>query len=358
MPPITVPLHVPELAPGTWVQGPPVSMGFARGAVVLVEFWEATCVNCLRTLPYLVEWHRRYASRGLVVVGVHTPEFEMTRQPDTVAAAVAAEGIPYPVLLDPVGETWRRFANKGWPSRFLADARGYLRYEHLGEGAYGETERFLQKLLREAGDERPMPEPMAPLRAEDRPGAVCLRPTAELYLGYHRGRLAGTVPFHPHHEVDHPPQPLAELPDGTFLARGRWLHEAEYLECRQAGGELEVAFTAGGANLVVEPPSGGEGELEVLLVDEGGACPLPEALRGGDVGRSADSPGGGSVARARWDRPRMLALLDAPDLAPRRLLLRFTTPGARAYAVSFVGRCVEPPPGPAAVSPPSGAETS
>jgi thiol-disulfide isomerase/thioredoxin len=330
MPPITVPLHVPELAPGEWVQGPPVSMAFARGAVVLVEFWEATCVNCLRTLPYVAEWHRRYAPHGLVVVGVHTPEFEMTRRPAVVAAAVAAEGIAYPVLLDTDGESWRRFANKGWPGRYLVDARGYLRYEHLGEGAYGETERFLQRLLREAGDERPMPEPFAPLRAEDRPGAVCLRPTAELHLGYHRGRMAGTTPYHPQHEVDHPPARFDELPDGTFLARGRWLHEAEYLECREAGAELEVAFTAGGANLVAEPPEGREGELEVLLAEGGEIRLLPPELRGGNVGDDGV---------ARWSRPRMLALLDAAEHAPRRLVLRFRTPGVRAYAVSFTGRC-------------------
>ena len=110
-PPITVPLRAPELKPGTWVQGPPVSMAFVRGAVVLVDFWESTCVNCLRTLPYLKEWHRRYASRGLVMVGIHTPEFELTATPGVVAEAVAAEGIPYPVLLDPERANWQLFAN-------------------------------------------------------------------------------------------------------------------------------------------------------------------------------------------------------------------------------------------------------
>ena len=90
MPPITVPLHVPELAPGRWLQGPEVSLGFARGAVALVDFWEATCVNCLRTLPYVVEWHRRYGGRGLLVVGVHTPEFELSRDPAVVEASLYA----------------------------------------------------------------------------------------------------------------------------------------------------------------------------------------------------------------------------------------------------------------------------
>ncbi len=111
MPEITAPLHAPELGPGTWIQGPELSLRFARGAVVLVDFWEATCVNCLRTLPYLRAWHERYSDKGLAIVGVHAPEYEFGRSPELVAAAVRAEGIPYRVLLDADYETWQRFAN-------------------------------------------------------------------------------------------------------------------------------------------------------------------------------------------------------------------------------------------------------
>ncbi|HYN20897.1 MAG TPA: redoxin domain-containing protein, partial [Thermoanaerobaculia bacterium] len=157
MPPITVPLRAPEFAAGEWVQGPEVSMLASRGRVVLVDFWDSTCINCLRTLPYLKAWHERYSARGLTIVGVHTPEFELAGDPAVVAAAVRAEGIPYSVVLDNSREIWQLFANHYWPAKYLVDARGYLRYEHFGEGAYGHTEELIQLLLREAGDENPMP---------------------------------------------------------------------------------------------------------------------------------------------------------------------------------------------------------
>jgi thiol-disulfide isomerase/thioredoxin len=327
VPEITVPLHAPELAPGLWVQGPPVSIGFARGAVVLVEFWESTCFNCLRTLPYLKEWHRRYAGRGLVTVGIHTPEFDLTRDPGVVSASVAAEGIPYPVLLDPDRATWRLFANHYWPARYLIDAHGYLRYEHFGEGAYGETESWIQRLLREAGDERPMPDLLAPLRPEDRPGAVCHPATGELYLGWHRGRLRSEEGYRPGEEVRHLGLPRLQEPalaPGAFAARGLWYHEAEYLESREPGAELELVCEAAGIAAVLEPAGLEGGEIEV----EVDGAPVPEGERGADLverdGRTY----------AVWERPRMVRLVDGP-FAARRLTLRFPRPGLRAYTVAF-----------------------
>jgi thiol-disulfide isomerase/thioredoxin len=334
LPEITAPLRAPELAGGVWVQGPPTSLAFCRGAVALLEFWEATCVNCLRTLPYVAEWHRRYAARGLVVIGVHTPEFEATRPPEVVAAAVAAEGVPYPVLLDAGAETWQRFANKYWPARYLVDARGYLRYEHFGEGAYGETEEWIQRLLREAGDEGPFPEPMAPLRPEDRCGAVCARPTAELHLGYHRGRMMGPQPYRPEEEVSHPWSWTAAPPVGVFTPRGRWVHGAEYLECRRSGAEVEVVCEAAGVGLVAQPPADGEGRLVVELVEEGGRRrALPGELAGEDVERWDGAAG------VRWGRVRLLRLVRGGEFARRRLVVRVETVGARLFAVSFTG-CV------------------
>ncbi len=321
VPSIDVPLRAPELAPGVWVQGPAFSMAFARGAVVLVDFWESTCVNCLRTLPYLKAWHARYATRGLAMVGVHTPEFELSADPAVVAAAVAAEGIPYPVLLDADRATWRLFANHYWPAKYLVDARGYLRYEHFGEGAYGETEAWIQRLLREAGDQAPMPEPLAPLRAEDRPGAVCHPPSPEAYAGYHRGRLAAAEGYRPEEEVRHAGLPAEEVPPGMFTARGLWRHAAEYLEAREPGAELTLVAEAAGVNAVLAPAG------EALLSLDGG--PVAAPLRGADVAWKD------GATWAVWERPRLVSLLDAPLFGRRALTLRFPAAGARVYAFSF-----------------------
>jgi thiol-disulfide isomerase/thioredoxin len=298
-----------------------VSIKFARGTVVLVDFWESTCVNCVRTLPYLKAWHERYARRGLIIVGVHTPEFDFTADPGVVAAAVRDEGLPYSVLLDQDRGTWLQFANHYWPAKYLIDARGYLRYEHFGEGAYGDTEAWIQRLLREAGDTAPMPEPLEPVREEDRPGAVCYPATREIHVGYHRGKLLAPEGYRPGEEVRHREREEGPAPPGMFSARGLWLHHAESLEAREPGAELDLVCEASGVNLVLEP--GGELEIEM----DGGLVPKGE--RGADViernGRTF----------AVWERSRMVRLIDSPRFRRRHLVLRFRKAGMRAYAFSF-----------------------
>ncbi len=332
MPPITVPLRAPELVPGLWVQGPEVSLASCRGRVVLVEFWESTCVNCVRTLPYLKAWHERYAGRGLTVVGVHTPEFDFTADPETVAAAVRAEQIPYPVLLDVGARTWERFANHYWPSRYLIDARGYLRYEHFGEGAYGTTEEWMQRLLQEAGDPAPMPPLLAPERGEDEPGAVCHRATREVHAGFHRGKLAAPEGYRPGEEVRHTERPEGPAPPGMFGATGLWFHEAEFLEAREPGAALELLCDAAGVHAVLAP--GGEAEIEV------DGAPIRPEERGGDVHEREGR------TRAEWDCGRMVRLVGGGVFRRRRVMLRFPQVGVRVYAFSFSTSCeaVEPPP--------------
>jgi thiol-disulfide isomerase/thioredoxin len=321
LPPISVPLRAPELAPGVWVQGPELSMRALRGRVVLVDFWEFTCINCLRTLPYLKAWHERYADRGLAILGIHTPEFELSADPALVASAVRDEGILYPVLLDVDRANWEHFANHYWPAHYLIDARGYLRYERYGEGGYGETEEMIQRLLREAGDGAPWPESLAPVRAEDRPGAVCHPATRETHVGFHRGRLLASEGYRPGEEVRHREREEGPAPPGLFAARGLWLHEAEYLESREAGAELDLVCDAAGVNLVLAPA----GELEIEV--DGG--PVAAAERGADVvernGRTF----------AVWERGRMARLIDSDVFRRRRLVLRFPRVGTRAYGFSF-----------------------
>ena len=142
----------PEFA-GTqeWLNSEPLSLDGLRGRVVLIDFWTYTCVNCIRTLPYLQSWHQRYAEDGLVIVGVHTPEFEFEKRLDNVRQATIDEGVAWPVVQDNEFSVWRSYGNRYWPAKYLIDHTGVIRYRHFGEGKYGETEEEIRKLLGESG---------------------------------------------------------------------------------------------------------------------------------------------------------------------------------------------------------------
>ena len=134
-----------------WVNSEPLTMDGLRGNVVLIDFWTYTCVNCIRTLPFLREWHDRYADEGLVIVGVHTPEFEFEKIYDNVVQATIDEGVAWPVVQDNEFSVWRSYSNRYWPAKYLIDQTGVIRYTHFGEGKYGETEEMIRKLLEEGG---------------------------------------------------------------------------------------------------------------------------------------------------------------------------------------------------------------
>ena len=157
-----------------WVNVAMLRMDQQIGRPVLIEFWDFCRVNSLRTLPYLAEWHRRYAPEGLRVIGVHTPGYEPSRDPEAARAAVERLGIEYPVVLDPEGELWSLYENRGWPARYLFEPERHVLVDvHFGEGAYAEAERAIQELL---GVERDV---MEPVRPEDDPDALIAVPTPE-----------------------------------------------------------------------------------------------------------------------------------------------------------------------------------
>ena len=145
MPQLSETVLAPELDGGQWIQHGPVSLKSLRDkAVVLIDFWDYTCVNCIRTLPYVVAWNKRYKQSGLVVVGVHAPEFSFAREGSHVAEAAARFGLEYPIVLDNEYAIWRAYSNRFWPAKYLVDAKGRIRYYHFGEGAYRETELAIQ----------------------------------------------------------------------------------------------------------------------------------------------------------------------------------------------------------------------
>ena len=168
-------VRAPEIG-RVWLNSPPLSFRQLRGRVVLVDFWDYTCVNCIRTLPYVQAWHERYVGKGLTVIGVHTPEFTFAQYESNVERGVREFGLTYPIVVDNDREIWKAFANRYWPTKYLLDKDGYLRYAHFGEGAYRETEEVIRELLLEANSSLAFPPLMEPVRAEDREGAVCYPP--------------------------------------------------------------------------------------------------------------------------------------------------------------------------------------
>ena len=186
----------------SWINSEPLTIAGLRGKVVLIDFWTYSCVNCIRTLPYLREWHDKYAGRGLVIIGVHTPEFAFERDRGNVLAAVERHGIEYPVAQDNDDVTWDAFGNIYWPAKYLIDGEGRIRYRHFGEGAYAETEQQIRDLLAELGSEVAGIRPdTSPDPTFDRRAVSCDRLTSmtrELYAGHDRNESALFSPAGPY----------------------------------------------------------------------------------------------------------------------------------------------------------------
>jgi thiol-disulfide isomerase/thioredoxin len=327
-------VRAPEFPPNvTWLQGGPLKMASLRDHPILVDFWDYTCVNCLRTLPYVKEWHRRYAPLGLTVLGVHAPEFSFARDGGNVLRAVRERGIEYPVALDNDYAIWQAYANRYWPAKYLIDGKGYVRGYHHGEGAYRETEEALQALLRESFPEILLPGLMDPVRDDDKPGAVCYRVTPELYLGYQRGvvgNTAGLAPDKPATYTD----PGKHM-DGAAYLDGDWLLAGEYL-ARPAGASREsrvtVPYMAKDVNLVIHPPTYG-GAATISVMQDGAPIAVEDA--GGDV------VAGGAMSIVTVDAPRMYRLVSNREIDRHELTLATTSDGIALYAFTFTS-CVVP----------------
>ena len=292
--------------------GRPLSLEALRGKVVLVDFWTYTCINCIRTLPYLKAWDERYRDKGLVTVGVHTPEFPFERDAGNVEEAIVQNALRYPVVQDNNYATWDAYGNQFWPAKYLIDARGQVRYTHFGEGDYEETEGAIRRLLEEAG--RRPPPGLARARAERASPFVT---TPESYLGAARadrfvnGSIrTGAQTF---------AAPAGRVPDDQLAFQGRWRID-DLSATALRGARLHVAFGAQRAFLVLGT-SGREPRRVRVLLD---GRPLPEELAGRDVH-------GGTVL---VDRQRLYRLVELPQ-AQRHLLTLELAPGVSGYAFTF-----------------------
>jgi hypothetical protein len=180
----TAEITVPDFPPDTtWVNAPFVRMGTLLGrSAPLVWFWDMASLNSMRALPYVLEWHQRYADKGLKAIGVHSPQFDFGHDRAVVERAVERLAIPFPVAVDSNFAIWRQYGNEVWPALYLWDRRGVLRHYHFGEGLYQETEAAIGEVLREIDEEVELPEPLRPLRPTDAPGALVKPPTPHTYL--------------------------------------------------------------------------------------------------------------------------------------------------------------------------------
>ncbi len=289
----------------------PLHLADLRGRVVLVDFWTYTCINCIRTLPYLRAWDGRYRERGLTIVGVHTPEFTFEHEADNVSAAIEANRLRYPIAQDNEYATWSAWGNQYWPAKYLIDARGRVRYAHFGEGAYEETEAAIRALLAEAGADR-LGE-MTSARVETASDELA---TPETYLGYERAErfLPG------------PPRPgpgrypgVDELPPVHFALSGAWNVSPESATAVR-GASIHARVTARKVFLVLSSDGGRPRDVEVLLDGR----PVRPAEAGEDVRQG----------RVTVRDERLYRLVSLPRVEDRRLTLR-VAPGVTGYAFTF-----------------------
>jgi hypothetical protein len=300
---------------------------------VLVDFWDYTCVNCIRTLPYVQAWHERYRDKCLTVIGVHTPEFTFAQYESNVERGIREFGLTYPIVIDSNREIWKAFANRYWPTRYLLDQEGYLRYGHFGEGGYAECEQVIQELLREIDPAMQLPPLLEAVREEDHAGAVCYRASGELYLGNRRGRIGNEGGFKEDQIADY--EFSVQLEENFFYANGRWASTEEYFEAVDSGPHtLRLKYEASAVNLVMACPHAPS--AEVVVFQDGKPLSRKQATRDTRFRSAAD----GEESFVVVDSARMYFLMDNHEFRAHELELRCST-GVAAFAFTFTS-CVDP----------------
>lgn len=324
-------IRAPHLVQGQWLNSDHAwtMETLIENSVVLVDFWEYSCINCVRTLPYLTTWHERYEQLGLRIIGIHTPEFAFGHERINIERALHRFNIQYPVLLDNNRQNWYGFTTRAWPTKYLIDTQRRIRYSTVGEGNYGETEAMIQSLLRELhGDSLDLPPLMEPLRPTDVPGAVCYPVTPELYAGYAHGRLGNPGDFGID-EVRHF-DPVAVRESGKLYFEGEWIGTQEFSESATQDALLNVPYRAAELNVVMASADGAP--LRVHLLHDSSPIALDEAAE--DV--IVDSEMGTYVMVSS---PRMYTLVLNPDVGSHEITLEPSRPGLRVYAFTFVASC-------------------
>ena len=306
-----------------WLNSPPLDAQALKGKVVLVDFWTYSCINCLRTLPYVKAWAEKYRDQGLVVIGVHAPEFAFERNVGNVTKAMKDLGITYPVAIDNDYKIWRAFNNEYWPAHYFADAQGRIRYHHFGEGEYAESERVIQQLLREAGA-KTVADGLINADAQGVQQAPDMNQvlSPETYVGYQRAEHfvpeTGLVP-----DKVATYNPPANLTLNDWSLGGQWAVGAERATASAPASRIVYRFHARDLHLVLGPGTDGKPVRFKVSIDG----QAPGAAHGVDV--AADGSG-------RVTEQRLYQLVRQTDaVKDRTFTIEFLDPGVSAYAFTF-----------------------
>jgi len=305
-----------------WLNSPPLTTEQLRGKVVLVDFWTYSCINCIRTVPYVRAWAEKYKDQGLVIIGVHAPEFAFEKKIDNVKKAVDDFKIGYPVAIDNDYKIWRAFENSYWPAHYLIDAKGQIRYHHFGEGNYRQTEQAVQDLLRESGSEMGSTAPVTP----DAKGAEASSDlknvrSGETYLGYKRaasfvspeGLRADAANAY---SIDEPGL-------NEWGLSGTWTVGAEQAVLDRADGSIVYRFSARDLHLVLGPSAAGKPIRFQVTID--GKPP------GTSHGADTEADGYGTVTSTKLYQ----FVRQSGDVEERTFEILFLDPGVEAYAFTF-----------------------
>lgn len=252
-----------------YINTKPISLADLKDKVVLVDFWTYSCINCIRTIPHLNEWYDKYSDKGLVIIGIHTPEFDFEKNAENVKSAVQKFGIKYPILQDNDKETWNVYDNRYWPRKYLVDDEGYIRYDHIGEGAYQQTEKVIQALLSERAahlgikninlNDSQNVDGDSTLEYQDINFSKIQSP--ELYFGYQFARtpLGNIEGLKPNQIVFYHIPDNSEINSNSIYLKGKWKNNPDHMELQSNNGSILLKYNSKSVNIV----AGGKGNFTV-----------------------------------------------------------------------------------------------
>ena len=305
-----------------WLNSAPLTADALKGKVVLVDFWTYSCINCLRAIPYVRAWAEKYKDQGLVVIGVHAPEFAFEKNVNNVRAAIASLGIPYPVAIDNDYAIWRAFNNQYWPAHYFIDAKGQIRHHHFGEGDYDGSERVIQQLLAEAGGSRTLGDlvPVSASGVEAAPDMGEVQ-SPETYIGYERTQnfvSPGGVVKDARHVYAAAKPRLNE-----WSLSGAWTIKGEHADLNGKDGSIIFRFHSRDLHLVLGPAADGKPVRFKVTIDD--------AAPGDSHGVDVDSDGQGVVTGQRLYQ----LVRQKSAITDHTFAIKFLDPGVQAFAFTF-----------------------